>query len=135
MGTENAEPALNFFQLLADRWRHPRGRERAPRCMGSIVFEKNERHAAWERSWPTAGATPAAQNERHAAWESFVFKKTIATLHGSAPGRPEAPPDHPKTTPRPLIEKVSIFHQNVDLALTLAMGTFTENPCARMIIL
>ena len=57
--------------LLADRWRHPRGQERAPRCMGSIVFEKNERHAAWERSWPTAGATPAAQNERHAAWESF----------------------------------------------------------------
>ena len=32
--------------LLADRWRHPRGPERAPRCMGSIVFEKNERHAA-----------------------------------------------------------------------------------------
>ena len=61
--------------LLADRWRHPRSRERAPRCMGSIVFSKNERHAAWERSWPAAGATPAAQNERHAAWESFFVKK------------------------------------------------------------
>jgi hypothetical protein len=62
--------------------------------MGSIVFEKNERHAAWERSWPAAGATPAAQNERHAAWESLFFKKTNATLHGSAPaaqGRPRSP--------------------------------------------
>ena len=97
--------------LLADRWRHPRGQERAPRCMGSIVFEKNERHAAWERSWPTAGATPAAQNERHAAWEALFLKKTSATLHGSAPGRPPAPPDHPKTTPRPPIEKVLLFHQ------------------------
>ena len=38
-------------------------------------------------------------------------------------------------TPRPPIEKVSIFEKNVDLALTLAMGTFTENPCARMTIL
>ena len=28
-----------------------------------------------------------------------------------------------------------ILNQNVDLALTLAMGTFTENPCARMTIL
>ena len=89
--------------LLADRWRHPRGQERAPRCMGSIVFEKNERHAAWERSWPTAGATPAAQNERHAAWESFFLKKTNATLHGSAPaaqGRPRRAQDAPKTRPR-----------------------------------
>ena len=34
---------------------------------------------------------------------------------------PPAPPDHPKTKTRPPIEKVSIFHQNVDLALTLAM--------------
>ena len=85
--------------LLADRWRHPRGRERAPRCMGSIVFEKNERHAAWERSWPAAGATPAAQNERHAAWESLFFKKTSATLHGSAPGRPQAPPNVPEAIP------------------------------------
>ena len=48
--------------LLADRWRHSRGRERVPRCMGSIVFEKNERHAAWER-------LPKMQNERYAAWE------------------------------------------------------------------
>ena len=54
---------------------------------------------------------------------------------GVAPGRPPAPPDRPNPTPRPPIEKVSIFDQNVDLALTLAMGTFTENPCARMTIL
>ena len=67
--------------------------------MGSIVFAKNERHAAWERSWPAAGATPAAQNERHAAWESFFFKKTSATLHGSAPGRPQAPPNVPEAIP------------------------------------
>ena len=31
--------------------------------------------------------------------------------------------------------QMCIFDQNVDLALTLAMGTFTENPCARMTIL
>ena len=48
---------------------------------------------------------------------------------------PKVPQDHPKTQTRPPIEKVSIFHQHVDLALTLAMGTFTENPCARMTIL
>ena len=43
--------------LLADRWRqaaanerHASGRERAPRSMGVIFFQKNERHAAWERS-------------------------------------------------------------------------------------
>ena len=49
--------------LLADRWRHSRGRERAPRCMGSIVFEKNERHAAWERSWPAPRATRPPQDQ------------------------------------------------------------------------
>ena len=48
---------------------------------------------------------------------------------------PRPPQDHPKTKTRPPIEKVSIFDQNADLALTLAMGTFTENPCARMTIL
>ena len=63
--------------LLADRRRHPRGRERAPRCMGSIVFEKNERHAAWERSWRhprgperaprCMGSIVFEKNERHAA--------------------------------------------------------------------
>ena len=53
--------------LLADRWRHPRGRERAPRCMGSIVFEKNERHAAWERSWLAPGATRPPQDHAKTA--------------------------------------------------------------------
>ena len=53
--------------LLADRWRHPRGRERAPRCMGSIVFEKTERHAAWERSWPAPGATRPPQDHAKSA--------------------------------------------------------------------
>ena len=71
----------------------------------------------WCCSWPTAGATPAAENERHAAWEALFLKKTSATLHGSAPGRPPAPPDHPKTTPRPPIEKVPIFIKNVDFSL------------------
>ena len=61
--------------LLAGSWRQPRGPERAPRSMGIMCFEKNEHHAPWERSWPAAGATPAAQNERHAAWESFLLKK------------------------------------------------------------
>ena len=41
----------------------------------------------------------AAANERHAAWESFFFKKTSATLHGSAPGRPQAPPNVPEAIP------------------------------------
>ena len=50
--------------LLADRWRHPRGPERAPRSMG-IIF----------------------------------FKKTSATLHGSAPGRHQAPPNVPEAIP------------------------------------
>ena len=60
----------------------------------------------------------------------------VGAVPGAVPGTtPKRRQDHPKTTPRPLIEKVSIFHQNVDLALTLAMGTFTENPCARMTIL
>ena len=29
----------------------------------------------------------------------------------------------------------AVLEKNVDLAMTLAMGTFTENPCARMTIL
>ena len=80
--------------LLADRWRHPRGPERAPRSMGIIFFQKNERHAAWERSWPATGATKCSRSHPRAAWESFFFKKTNATLHGSAPaaqGRPRSP--------------------------------------------
>ena len=80
--------------LLADRWRHPRGPERAPRSMGIIFFQENERHAAWERSWPATGATKCSRSHPRAAWESFFFKKTNATLHGSAPaaqGRPRSP--------------------------------------------
>ena len=45
----------------------PRGPERAPRCMGSIVFEKNEHHAAWERSWPAPRrhqTTPRPRQDR-----------------------------------------------------------------------
>ena len=80
--TETARDVLPPFRSACSR-------ERVPRCMGSIVFEKNERHAAWERSWPAAGATPAAQNERHAAWESFCFKKTNATLHGNTSAKNE----------------------------------------------
>ena len=53
--------------LLADRWRHPRGPERAPRSMGIIVFQKNERHAAWERSWPARGATRPPQDHAKTA--------------------------------------------------------------------
>ena len=49
---------------------------------------------------------------------------------------------HPKTTPRSPQDhaktahwkRIDFFHQNVDLALMLTMGTFTENPCARMTI-
>ena len=36
--------------LLAGSWRHPRGPEPTPRSMEIIIFQKNERHAAWERS-------------------------------------------------------------------------------------
>ena len=63
--------------LLADRWRHPRGPERAPRCMGSIVFKKNERHAAWERSWPAPGAArppPDPRQDRPLKKYHFVIK-------------------------------------------------------------
>ena len=96
--------------LLADRWRHPRGRERAPRCMGSIVFEKNERHAAWERSWPAPGATKCSRSHPRAAWESFFFKKTNATLHGSAP----AAQGRPRSAKR---KKEGIFIKNVDFSM------------------
>ena len=80
--------------LLAGSWRHPRGPERAPRSMGIIFFQKNERHAAWERSWPAPGATKSSRSHPRTAWESFFFKKTSVTLHGSAPaaqGRPRSP--------------------------------------------
>ena len=56
--------------------------ERAPRCMGSIVFEKNERHAAWERSWPAPGATrPPQDQDKTAHWKSIVFSSKILIFH------------------------------------------------------
>ena len=69
--------------LLADSWRHPRGPERAPRCMGSIVFKKNERHAAWERSWPAPGATrppPDPSPDRPLKKYHFVIKNIDFSL-------------------------------------------------------
>ena len=63
-----------------------------------------------------------------------TFIDPSSTLH-QPKTTPRPPQDHPKTKTRPPIEKVSIFHHNDDLAMTLAMGTFTENPCARMTIL
>jgi hypothetical protein len=77
--------------------------------MGSIVFDKNERHAAWERSWPSAGATKCSRNHPRAAWESLFFKKTSATLHGSAPaaqGRPRSA----KRKNDVFLLKILIFH-------------------------
>ncbi len=67
--------------------------------------------------------------------QTFIdpFIDPSSTLH-QPKTTPRPPQDHPKTKTRPPIEKVSIFHQHVDLALTLAMGTFTENPWARITI-
>ena len=88
--------------LLGLSVRHPRGPEATPRCMGSKVFERNERHAAWELSWGSPSATPAARKPRHAAWEAKCLKETNATLHGSSPGALPgallAPPPRPKVT-------------------------------------
>ena len=63
----------------------------------------------------------AAKNERHTAWEALFLKKTSATLHGSAPGRPPVPPDHPKTKTRPRqdrpLKKYRFLIRNVGFSL------------------
>ena len=82
--------------------------------------------------WPTNGRRRAqaeneknepAENERHAAWEALFLKKTSATLHGSAPGRPPGatrpPQDQDKTAHWKSIDfssKMLVFHwKNVGL--------------------
>ena len=84
--------------------------------MGSIVVEKNERHAAWERSWPAPGATKCSRNHPRAAWEALFLKKTNATLHGSAPaaqGRPRLPKR----------KNAMCFIKNVDFHWKCAFGS------------
>ena len=42
----------------------------------------------------------------------------VGTVPGAVPGTtPKRRQDHPKTTPRPLIEKVHVLNKNVDLSL------------------
>ena len=82
--------------------------------MGSIAFEKNERHAAWERSWRhprgperaprCMGSIVFEKNERHAAWE-----------------RSWPAPRRHQTTPRPRqdrpLKKYRLFIKNVGFSL------------------
>ena len=89
---------------MAPRWPKidPRWRRDQPR-----PCQDHAKTTPWECSWQH----PCGPERAPCCMGSIVLKKRSAMLHGSAPGRPPAPPDHPKTTPRPLIEPVTCFHQ------------------------
>ena len=57
------------------------GTEATPRCMGSKVFERNERHAAWELSWGPPGGllAPPPWPKSHANLEEKQITKKKRT--------------------------------------------------------
>ena len=96
-------------------------------------------HPCFDRPFIHRFIDPFIDSFISASLFSNAFEKKRSSIFGTAQDHPKTTPrptqDHPKTTPRPPIGKVLLFHQNVDVALALAMGTFIENPSTRMTVL